>query len=447
MLDSPYEPGPGARPSVVVGRTRQLDRAGAVLARTAATGRPAASAVCFTGSRGTGKTVTLDLVRDRARELGFVTSEVTRFDKTSSSPQRLAAGIAEGAQAAGLDQSSRWDRWRQRLAQMSVEVSAGIVKVTGRLPEVGEDPGQRDSLTNLLVETAVLARESNRAGLAVFVDELQEAGYPDPERSDLVVIANAVQDSLRRDAPIAFMTAGLPDTPDRVMAAASFAERFDFNQLPMLAPDEAEIALLQPAAELGVRFDPDAADKVLRAAGGSPFLVQLYGDELWQRAAPERGATLTGAEAEAAIQDANTNLSTGMFRGRWGKATDAEKTVMTAIAAAAGPDGVAATSDVTDQLGANDPRAWSRVRDQLIDKGLVEAPARGRVGFTMPGFAQYVRDHHGPDLERVNRTARPRVDMHAVQEQVAGLLNAGDEQGSRRNDDPPSPSYPRGPHQ
>lgn len=84
-----------------------------------------------------------------------------------------------------------------------------------------------------------------------------------------------------------------------------------------------------------------------------------------------------------------------MFRGRWGKATDAERTVMMAIAAVIELDGTAATRQVNAFLGAADSRAWSRVRDQLIDKGLIESPGRGTIAFTMPGFAAYVRERHG----------------------------------------------------
>jgi hypothetical protein len=51
--------------------------------------------------------------------------------------------------------------------------------------------------------------------------------------------------------------------------------------------------------------------------------------------------------------------------------------------------GMAATADVSALMGAA-PRQRSMLRKALIDKGMVDAPVRGRLRFPMPGFAAYV---------------------------------------------------------
>ena len=38
-----------------------------------------------------------------------------------------------------------------------------------------------------------------------------------------------------------------------------------------------------------------------------------------------------------------------------------------------------------------DTRAISVPRDRLLDKGIIEAAGHGRLRFTLPGFADYVR--------------------------------------------------------
>lgn len=340
-MDSPYRPGFGARPAVLVGREQQLSRATASLTRVANSGRSAPSALVFTGVRGMGKTVTLGVVGDTARERGFLTAAVV-LDSVSDGVQLLAAAAAQ-AMAPLQNRSARvvWAALRERFAALATEVNAGVVKVTSAAPAVTVVPAsataQRQVLAELLAGTARLAHENEHRGLAVCIDEFQEAPH-----EQLVVIANALQDAMgEADAPLVVFGAGLPGTPERVMAAASFTERFDFRVLDRLSDDDAERALLEPALGVGVGWAPEAAARVLAAAAGSPYLVQRFGDEAWGLADRATGSLITVAQAQVAVDDVRESLAQGMFRGRWAKASPAEQELMVAVAQVADPDGVA----------------------------------------------------------------------------------------------------------
>lgn len=392
-MDSPYQPGPGARPNVMVGRERQLARAQAVLTRVANSGAPSSSALVLTGARGMGKTVTLGVIADSARERGLVTAGVA-LDSVSDNTQLLATRIAEALK--DFERSgarSAWARVRERLSALSIEVNAGVVRVTSEAPASraeAHSATQREALASLMSDGARLAVEHGRAGLALFIDELQEAPH-----HDLVVIANAIQDALMTpDAPFAVFAAGLPQTPDLVMAAASFTERFDFRTLERLDPEAAERALVEPALALDVHWAAPAAQLVLSAAAGSPYLIQRLGDETWTLATPETGDTLTEPAARKAIADVRESLDNGMFRGRWAKATRAERHLMVAIAQVVDVDGVAQTRGITAVTGRTTPQL-SPARQSLIDKGLVEPVGHGRLRFTIPGFAEFVRHQAG----------------------------------------------------
>lgn len=392
-MDSPYKPGFGARPAVLVGRDRQLAKASAALTRVANTGSPAPSALVLTGARGLGKTVTLDVIAEQARDRGFLTAGVA-LDSVSDNVQLLAARVAESLkdlEHPGL--RAAWDRVRDRLAALSIEIDAGIVKVSSppaRERAATQSASRREALAALLTAGAHLASAHEHVGLAIFVDELQEA-----PQADLVVIANAIQDALMTpDAPFAVFAAGLPQTPDLVMAAASFTERFDFRTLERLDPEAAERALVEPALALDVHWAAPAAQLVLSAAAGSPYLIQRLGDETWTLATPETGDTLTEPAARKAIADVRESLDNGMFRGRWAKATRAERHLMVAIAQVVDVDGVAQTRGITAVTGRTTPQL-SPARQSLIDKGLVEPVGHGRLRFTIPGFAEFVRHQAG----------------------------------------------------
>jgi len=329
-MDSPYHPGFGARPAVLVGREQQLTRASASLTRVANSGTAAPSAMVLTGARGLGKTVTLGVIGDTATERGFITASVA-FDSVSDNVQLLAGRVAEAiAPLENRRATDVWSRFRQRLAGLSIEVNAGVVKIASpsspRRSDDAQSTVQRQVLADLLAGGAQIAATHGRAGLAIFLDELQEA-----PRAQLVVIANAIQDALASgNAPLAVFAAGLPQTPERVMEAASFTERFDFRVLDRLDAAAAERALIEPALALGITWDPAAA--ALQAAGGSPYLIQLLGDETWGLATPDRGDTIAPAHATAAVQEIQESLAAGMFRGRWGKASPGERDLMVAIA-------------------------------------------------------------------------------------------------------------------
>lgn len=391
-MDSPYQPGFGARPAVLVGRDRQLAKARAALTRVANTRAAAPSALVFTGARGLGKTVTLDVIAEQARDRGFVTAGVA-LDGVSDNVQLLAARVAEGLK--DLEHArfrTAWERVRDRLAALSIEIDAGVVKVSSPPPRTAptQSATRREALAALLADGAHLAAEHEHTGLAIFVDEFQEA-----PTADLVVIANAIQDALMAaDAPLAVFAAGLPETPDRVMAAASFTERFDFRTLERLDEDSAERALVEPALALDVHWAAPAASTVLTAAAGSPYLIQRLGDETWTLASPRPGDTIGEDAAQRAVADVRESLGNGMFRGRWAKATAAERDLMVAIAQVVDVDGVAQTRGITFVTGRTTPQL-SPARQSLIDKGLVESVAHGRLRFTMPGFAEFVRDHVG----------------------------------------------------
>ena len=117
-MDSPYHPGFGARPAVLVGRDQQLARAAANLTRVANSRAAAPSAMVLTGARGLGKTVTLGVIGDTAVERWFVTVSIA-FESVSDNVQLLAGRVVEAV--APIDNrraAETWTRFRQRLAAL-----------------------------------------------------------------------------------------------------------------------------------------------------------------------------------------------------------------------------------------------------------------------------------------------------------------------------------------
>lgn len=173
------------------------------------------------------------------------------------------------------------------------------------------------------------------------------------------------------------------------MRAGSFAERFSHHPLGPLTPPEATAALLMPASALDVRWDQDAAEHVLAAAGGAPFLLQLFGDAAWRAAAPGPGGRIRLPPARAAVAAAMQELHDGMFRQRWNRASPLERQYLIAMARHLAADGTAGTGPVAAALG-RPLTNLSYIRTRLLNKGLIQAAGYGRVAFSLPGFEDFV---------------------------------------------------------
>jgi hypothetical protein len=138
-----------------------------------------------------------------------------------------------------------------------------------------------------------------------------------------------------------------------------------------------------------VEFNRNAAMEVVRLAAGYPYFLQEYGRELWNAAERSPIALSDVEEVRDLVQE---QLARTFYGPRLDLATDAEQRYLAAMASLGG--GPHATAEVSAAWGADNQRQTSPHRDSLLQKGLIWAPRRGQVDFTVPLFAEFLRDHH-----------------------------------------------------
>ena len=174
------------------------------------------------------------------------------------------------------------------------------------------------------------------------------------------------------------------------MAAKPYADRlFQYRELGRLPDAAARTALVAPAAKRDLDYQERAAREVVRESAGYPYFLQEYGLELWNYA--ERSPISTG-DVEAVHEIVKDSLARNFFGTRFQIATDAEQRFLAAMASLGKPP--YKTADVARAYGARDQRGVSVHRESLINKGLIWTPRRGQVDFTVPLFAEYLRENH-----------------------------------------------------
>lgn len=380
MQPSPYTPGEVARE--VPGRAIPLAEVDERLAYLVGLQRLLGRIRIDIAARGIGKTSLLREMQRRARARGVMTVWVT-----AGEPGGLLTALAE-------ELARATDGWRGEAGKRLREV-LGRLTLTVGVPGVAQleaSGNARNSSVRGVREFEQVVREAvagalkhKHTGFIIFIDEIQSG-----DADGLRTLAYAWQhlQSEAPDLPAGVLAAGLPTTPETIATVVTFSERFAYRPLDRLGPEAAAVALAGPARRLGVEWDPDALTRALDVAQGFPYSLQLIGDATWIAAGrPDRGAVLTPddvARAETAMQ---IDLD-ALFRSRWQSSTPAERRILRAIAEIGG-DGPVQRADIAARLSAS-TEELSVPRARLLDKGLVQTAGRGRLEFTIPGFADYV---------------------------------------------------------
>ena len=376
-INNPYTPNAGSRPQALAGRDQELEQFRVLVGRLK---RGATEqSLIIRGLRGVGKTVLLNAFEDRAESEGFLT-----YYHEMTPDSSLVGEITRDAQAAmaRLKLNARATKaMREALAHL------GTIKVVGPegielsvdLRAADEGTIARD-LSELLLQLGRVAAEKG-TGVVFLLDEVQfvkEVEY----RSVITALHRATQ----KNVPITLAAAGLPQIPRLTGEARSYAERlFSFPVISSLSANDATAALVEPARQQQVEFEPEALDLALAWTGGYPFYIQQLGKHAWNFA---NASPITTADLEAAMPAAQQALDSSIYEVRIQRATDQERRYMRAMAElGVGPY---KSGDVAATLGRKTSEV-SVVRQRLLEKGLVYATEDyGYVDFTVPRFGEFM---------------------------------------------------------
>lgn len=383
---NPFRPGAGRRPPVLAGRGTLLAAFDVVVARAEGHGEGDRGWV-LSGLRGVGKTVVLRELLGQVGQRGWITAKV-EAGAAPSLPVALSAALLKAMRTAtGRHPEPRLRRLLAVFTAFSLTVDPGGSVSLG--VDVEPARGTADSgrfgddlvaLFEVLGETAL----DLDVGVLILVDELQEAAA-----ADLAALNTAVHELGQADVPLPLMVvgAGLPSLPAQLAEATSYAERlWDYKTLGLLDHGSAADALRLPARDLGVEWSDEALAMALETAGGYPYFLQSVGKHVWDAA---RRSPIEVDDVEVGLLAARTEVDDGLYRSRWERATPAQKNLLRAVAAVAG-DGTATVAEVASALGRTRTSDISVARNEVIRKGLVYAPARGLLAFTVPGMHTFV---------------------------------------------------------
>lgn len=361
-MDNFFSPTFGFRPQYIVSREKEIAEFTDSLA--SAPGHPN-RATFFIGQRGTGKTVLLLELAERAEKIGFV-------------PIRVVAGesmlneIIEGIQLAG---ERHLDKKRIPLKSVSAGAFGFSVGLTFT-EETERSFGFRAKLS-LLCEA--LAKQ--KKGLLFLIDELY-AGTPQMRE-----FATTYQHLVGDSANIAVAMAGLPNAVSSVLndKILTFLNRAHKVELQPLSTTDICACYSKAFRELKIAFDAKSLDSAAEATDGYPYLFQLIGYNMLKFLGSEN--TLTETIVELAVTNSKKALINDVFLPCLNPLSVEDKRFLKAMAADSDESRV---SDIRDRLKADKSHVQT-YRRRLIDAGVIHSASYGCLAFTIPYLGQYLR--------------------------------------------------------
>ncbi len=367
MASNPFKPSFGVSPPLLVGRDALIDEFAEALEEGPGS---AGRATIYTGARGSGKTVMLNAVENRARELDWIVVSETAspgfVDRiTRQHLPRLLQTFDPGAT-------------RRRITGITGPLGSGAVTWDSATSHVPEPTlrSQIELITDLLAE--------NSTGLLITLDEIHSN-----QIAELRQLATTVQHAFREERELAFVGAGLAsaisDTVnDQVL---TFLRRAERHALGSVADADVARAIKTPLEASGRAVADDALTVMVEGTRGYPFLIQLIGAQVWRLGRSAPGISLESARE--GVAQALRRLGTLVYEPALVGASAIDKSFLLAMAK---DDGPSRMKDIQQRL-AIDVNFASQYRLRLIASELIQSTGHGYVDFALPYLRDYLREH------------------------------------------------------
>lgn len=360
MYDSVFSPSFGNRPTQLVGREgvlRQLSQG--LKTRPGSRER----ATLLLGQRGSGKTVLLLEMGDRARDEGFAVSSPTIT--SSDMPDRIIEKL-EGE--------------RERLLGSRLPVVSGAsVSALGFSADftIASAPNVsfQARLANLVHEL-----NAHEIPVLVLVDEVQANSEPVRQ---LVI---AYQELVGEGANIALGMAGLPGAISATLNdhVLTFLNRANKVRLGPIRLGDIDEYYRQSFGQLGVVIDSSLREQATKSTQGSPYMLQLVGHYIVLSAT--EGVPVSHEDITECLSRARDDFETDVCETTLHALSDVDVAFLEAMAR---DDESSKTSDVAKRLGVTVDYA-QKYRKRLIDSGVIEPAGRGYVRFAVPYLAHHL---------------------------------------------------------
>lgn len=360
---NPFKPTADGEPPLLIGRSKIIrDFEKGLDNGVGAPGR----IMLITGARGTGKTVMLTVLADKAR-----TRHWDIIEETASQ------GLCERL----VNELRVKDRLLDRFA---FKPSLSIAGTSISLGEAELSPKRMPETLRKAMSKRLATLDKRHVGLLITIDETQAA-----DQSDLIALATAVQHQIRERRNIAIVFAGLPQMMSDLFndKVITFLRRAKTNVLTDVPIEEVRTAFETTFSTSGMTITQKQVATAAEATAGYPYMIQLVGYHIWDAADMRNADVVSDQDVQQGLSDANVDLDNAVCIPELSGLSHNDRAYLEAMAMADGPS---STAVVAERMGKTSNYA-ATYRKRLLDAYVIRETERGKVDFVVPFLREYLR--------------------------------------------------------
>ena len=223
-------------------------------------------------------------------------------------------------------------------------------------------------------------------------DEAQNlSDHSKREQYPTSLLLDVFQSLQKKEIPFMLVLAGLPTLFPKLVESRTFAERmFRVVFLDRLSDNDSRDAIIKPVddAHCPVRLNKDSVSQVIKISGGYPYFIQFICREVYD-------AFVQGQES-VPVDEITRKLDSDFFAGRWARATDRQRELLTVAAVLEKSDTEFSVQEVAEKSREMLDKPFSashtnQMLSTLINAGLINKNRHGKYSFAVPLLDRFVR--------------------------------------------------------
>ena len=391
IFANPFRPGAGHMPPYLAGREKETDELRRLLRQEVVLEN-----MVLTGLRGVGKTVLLDTFKPIAVNAGWLWVGTDLSEATSISEERLCTRLI--TDLAVITSSIVMDKHdAPNIGFKAPEKVEQMLDFHTMLAVYNATPGLANDKLKAVLDLVwqCLARQNAR-GLIFAYDEGQNLlDHPAKGEYPLSLLLDVFQSLQRRNIPFMLLLVGLPTLFPKLVEARTFAERmFRVVFLDRLNEKHSREAILKPIenTDCPVRLTENSIETVVSFSGGYPYFIQFICREVFDVFIQQAEK---GEKATVPIDDIVRKLDADFFAGRWARATDRQRELLTVIAHLDNCDSEFSIQEIVEKSKEllEKPFSPSHISQMLVtlsDAGLIYKNRHGKYLFAVPLLGRFI---------------------------------------------------------
>lgn len=393
-FDNPFRPGAGHTPPYLAGREHERKEFLRLLKQ-----KTILENVVLTGLRGVGKTVLLDSLKPLAIQNGWLWIGTDLSESTSVSEDNMAirlctdlSVITSGIVIHSNEHFSPGFSSKKETTKYTLNFNA-LIEIYKSTPGLALDKlkATLEKAWNAISFTAEIK------GIVFAYDEAQNlSDQATKEQFPLSLLLDTFQSLQKKGLPLMLVLTGLPTLFPKLVESRTFSERmFHVLFLKSLTTDDSKEAILKPIdnAHCPVRLSDKSVNTIIGMSGGYPYFIQFICREVYDAFIQRID---NNEPASVPVEEIEHKLDTDFFTGRWARATDRQRVLLSVIAELKNCDNEFSVQEITEKSKEilEKPFSNSNVNQMLnilSGQGLIFRNRHGKYSFAVPLLGRFIQ--------------------------------------------------------